>query len=491
MRLEDIPIPEVYKSSTDFQFFVDWFVSCLSKLQYDTENIPDLYDPLKCPHWLLWMLADTMGFKYDDRLPVSFNRLVLLYFMSMIRNRGSKDGVMLAAEVNLKQFDIEAVAGTGYEDNEGQFVHPKTILYNRLEDTSIPVNSVYVTPHTSEGYIDVVYFSDRVPVDACIEYVRPLGMYCIQNAGVRLDSRTKLSIDARLTDSRDIGMSIGSTHVGHYSRRDYASMQRIENNDQDLNRPVSDFSDYKSLRTGGLRDAMTQPWSGESRTDRDAVNPMSDTRRNVWYRNSDVEGLKPDSPIQAPDNEINPGYRSLYSLQLCNNDHIVKSLVPSKPGTWPDESEDLKDKEHIFGLGWEPQDIDVQFPDDYVLPDEDIEVLPSGRIRIGNLRYDRDLETQYNREDLWTIESTRSTDILHPRPAVNPIMHALGDAMSMQADNTRYVVGVDEDGNYPIDESATLDRNGDITLNIHQGSLTTSEVEPDGDITPNDQDDPQ
>ena len=78
----------------------------------------------------------------------------------------------------------------------------------RLEDTSIPVNSVFVTPHTSKGYIEVVYFSDKVPIDACIEYVRPLGMYCFQYAGVRVDSTTKISVDARLAKAGDAtGMS--------------------------------------------------------------------------------------------------------------------------------------------------------------------------------------------------------------------------------------------------------------------------------------------
>lgn len=113
MDMRSVSVPEIYKESQDFRFFMDWFASALSKLQYDTENFLDLYDPLRCPEELLWLLADTMGFKYDDRLPASFNRLVLLYFMSMIRNRGSKDGVTLAAETNLAQFNILLKAGGG------------------------------------------------------------------------------------------------------------------------------------------------------------------------------------------------------------------------------------------------------------------------------------------------------------------------------------------------------------------------------------------
>ena len=159
MKISDVSTPDVYKDSADFRFFLRWFEAALTKIHYDTEHAEDLQDPLKCPDWLLWMLADTMGFKYDSRLPVSFNRLVLVYFMSMIRNRGSKDGVTLAAEVNLRQFDIETIAGIGYENAEGDWIPPKDILFNRLEDTSIPVNSVSVTPYTSQGYIDVVYLS--------------------------------------------------------------------------------------------------------------------------------------------------------------------------------------------------------------------------------------------------------------------------------------------------------------------------------------------
>jgi phage tail-like protein len=305
--ISKVSVPEIYKSSDDFRFFLKWFENSLSRIQYDTENLSDLYDPLRCPEELVWMLADTIGFKYDDRLPTAYNRLILLYFMSMIRNRGSKDGVTLAAETNLAQFNILEYG----KENE--------ILYNRLEDTNIPVNSAYVTPHTPEGYIEVVYFSDRIPIDSCIEYVRPLGMYMFQYAGVRCDSRTKISIDARLTNLNDLDVSIGPTHVGHYSRNDYARMQHMYNEeDHDIN--------------------------------------TTDTRRNVWYRNSVSEG--------APDPFINPGYRTLYSLQLCNNEHIVRAILPKQ----------------IFGLGYGPTintEMEIQLKDEMNEP------------YAWNLRYDK------------------------------------------------------------------------------------------------------
>ena len=223
MNIRDIPVPEVFLSSADFRFFLKWFDYALTKTQYDTANMMDLYDPLRCPKDLLWALGDTMGYQYDDRLCSAFNRFAMLFFMSLIKYKGSKTGVTLAAEVNLKQKDINAYG----EENQ--------INYNRLEDTSIPVNSVYVESNVEDGYIDVVYFTDEKPIDSCIEYVRPLGMFCFQHAGVRIDSATRISVDARLANANDSLGAIGSTRVGHYSRNDYARLQHMQNEPKQRN----------------------------------------------------------------------------------------------------------------------------------------------------------------------------------------------------------------------------------------------------------------
>ena len=236
MRVSQISVPECYKSSADFRFFLKLFDLALAKTNYDINNILDLYDPLRCPENLLWMLADTMGYKFDDRLPSSFCRLVLTYFASMIRLKGSRDGVILAAEINLDQFNLLDYGS----ENE--------ILYNRLEDTTIPVNSVSLTEHIDEGYFDLVYFSDTLPIDACIEYVRPLGMYCFQHAGVSYSARTRISIDARLTNYADRNITTGTTRVGHYSREDYARLQKMSS--EGGNYSTVDTSRFE--KSGGL-----------------------------------------------------------------------------------------------------------------------------------------------------------------------------------------------------------------------------------------------
>ena len=356
MQIKDIPVPEVYKEeSMDFRFFLKWFDYALTKTQYDITNFMDLYDPLRCPKDLLWLLGDTMGYQYDDRLCAAFNRFAMMFFMSMIKYKGSKTGVTIAAEVNLKQKDINAYG----EENQ--------INYDRLEDTSIPANSVYVESNVEDGYIDVVYFTDERPIDSCIEYVRPLGMYCFQHAGVRIDSTTRISVDARLARASDIMGSIGSTRVGHYNRNDYARLQKMSDEPkQNIN------------------------WD--------------DTRKPVWSNSS-------TAPVDATPN-VNAGYRALSSLQLANNEHIVKSLF----------------SEPIFSLGYGP------LPPDTVVTDNGTNIADPK----FNLRYNRtsdyktqsltDTDPKYLPVD--TLDTGKEQSATDPRPRVNTILTALGDTIS-------------------------------------------------------------
>ena len=377
MKIRDISVPECYTKSADFRFFLKWFEYALTKLQYDISNAADLYDPLRCPKDLLWMLGDTMGYQYDDRngLCAAFNRFVMLYFMSMIKYKGSQLGVTLAAEVNLKQKDINAYGAE------------KEILYDRLEDTSIPNNSVYVESNVENGYINVIYFTDEKPIDTCVEYVRPLGMYCFQYAGVRIDSTTKISVDARLARAGDAVGAIGPTKVGHYTRNDYARMQHMKHEE-----PVQ------------------------------RVNPK-DTRAKVYSRNSLVE----EEPT------VNAGYRALSSLQMANSEHIVNSLF-SKP---------------IFSLGLNPTvdtltELNVNDPKYNILYNRTVDYMsqnPSSldgasREGIGNVHLRTSGEYASSGEvipvpegttlPVETLDTNRESTYIDPKPKVNGIMTEMG-----------------------------------------------------------------
>ena len=95
MRFKDISTPEIYKESWDFRFFLKWIWECLTKIKYDTDHIIDNYDPLKCKEELLWMLGDTVGWKYDD----------LLHFDDkVIKERGlDVNNYLISPNVNMQQ----------------------------------------------------------------------------------------------------------------------------------------------------------------------------------------------------------------------------------------------------------------------------------------------------------------------------------------------------------------------------------------------------
>ena len=211
---------------------------------------------------------------------------------------------------------------------------------------------MFVDSNVEDGYIDVVYFTDEQPIDSCIEYVRPLGMYCFQYAGVKIDSTTRISVDARLANATDSLGAIGSTRVGHYSRNDYARLQH-------------------------MKDEPTQQ------------NNLEDTRAKAWKRSSTAE--------TAP--AMNAGYRALSSLQLANNEHIVKSLF-SKP---------------IFNLGYGPtvdtlEDVNVNDPK-------------------YNLKYNKTVEEVIG-PAVYTLDPERESTPTDPKPKVNGIMTQMGERVT-------------------------------------------------------------
>ena len=360
MVLSDVSVPEIYKSSFDFRFFLRWFELCLTKTQTDTENLIDLLDPLRCPSKLVWMLADTCGYKYDERVCVAFNRLVILNFASLVRNRGSMRGIIYAAELNLAQFNVNKYA----QEHE--------ILSERLDDTSVPANSVSVSAHVDEGYIDVVYVSENLPIDTCIEYVRPLGMYCFSHPGVQFNARTKVSVDARLTSAPGTTLEPGPSFVAHYRRSDYASLQGEVGSIYRSNYGIQSDSEarYES-----------------------AVDSLLEKRQKVYYRNKDYE--------QTPSNSINPGLRTLYSLQLSNNEHIVKALLPS-----------LEEPDEIFNLTYSPQST----------TDTDADARTFKTSPMYNLGLNKALEESLTPE-VYTVEKANS--VIDIRPAVNPVEYAI------------------------------------------------------------------
>ena len=92
-------------------------------------------------------------------------------------------------------------------------------------------------------------------------------------------------------------------------------------------------------------------------------------------------------------------------------------------------------KDPIFSLGYGPQDVTTVYDSGYLKKKDE----PN-----WNLRLDKSLERSIT-PDVYVNEDDRTGDRTTPRPAINPIMAKMGDAISMNPDNTVYT-GVNDDG---------------------------------------------
>ena len=111
-------------------------------------------------------------------------------------------------------------------------------------------------------------------------------------------------------------------------------------------------------------------------------------------------------------------------MQLSNNEHIVKALLPTV--------------DKIFDIGYGPQDVETVYPDDYIKHLEE---------PMYNLRLNRQLEESLSPQ-VSTVDS--ATDILNPKPAVNPPMACIGDAISLNPENSKYIKKDPETGEITV-----------------------------------------
>ena len=152
---------------------------------------------------------------------------------------------------------------------------------------------------------------------------------------------------------------------------------------------------------------------------------------------------------------IDPGFRSLFSLQMSNNEHIVKALLPS-----------LETPDPIFSLGYGPQNVETVYPDSYLKDDDD---------PMYNLRLDKDLEESFTPQ-VYTIEKAES--VINPKPAVNPVMSKLGDAISLNDRNVAYTYVDKDTGNIKsvhLDDNTPGWDNGEYS-EVENGVINTDKV---------------
>jgi hypothetical protein len=142
----------------------------------------------------------------------------------------------------------------------------------------------------------------------------------------------------------------------------------------------------------------------------------SDTRQEMYKRNSLAEA----EPTQ------NAGYRALSSLQMCNNEHIVKSLLPNP----------------IFSQGYEPQDVQVVQADGTDMPNWNLIYNYGNEFDTPHSRDTQSNTTPlpFSAHDILALDDTRTVDDNDPSPipAVNPIMGQVGDVILMSSNPVTY-----------------------------------------------------
>lgn len=105
-------VPLIYNTSRDFQAILRMLDILVNVEKSDIDNLPFLYNADICPNEYLPLLASYVGYDYDYSLPYESNRIIIRNYPDLIKNRGSKNGMLLACAVMLNISGIMVTAST-------------------------------------------------------------------------------------------------------------------------------------------------------------------------------------------------------------------------------------------------------------------------------------------------------------------------------------------------------------------------------------------
>lgn len=144
-------VPEVYRDSRDYRTWLKLFGVVCTTIKYSVDTLPFLFNADQCPEDLLPLLADELGYKYDDSLPIVYNRLIMKYFTNMINNRGNEIGIKLAVTLSINT--SRSVSTDGFA----------------------PIDTLAIDFDHDTGTLIVYYPNTEEIRNNLIEYVRPVG----------------------------------------------------------------------------------------------------------------------------------------------------------------------------------------------------------------------------------------------------------------------------------------------------------------------------
>lgn len=146
-------VPKAYSKSRDYKAILKLLDLIICSAKSDCDNLSKIFNPMLCPIDLLPSLASYVGYTYDISQTQYANRLIIKYYQSLIRNRGSITGIKLAVALAINAYGEYDTGSTSLFD----------IYYNRSK------NIIYIYIY-SNNYINKIY--------DLIEVVRPAGTRC-------------------------------------------------------------------------------------------------------------------------------------------------------------------------------------------------------------------------------------------------------------------------------------------------------------------------
>lgn len=98
-------VPEVYSDSRDYRVFLRLASILMSVLRDNIGGVPTLYSADDCPETMLSLLASMVGYNYDSSRTIESNRMIIKYYPLLLRHRGSKLGIKIAAALSLNSLN--------------------------------------------------------------------------------------------------------------------------------------------------------------------------------------------------------------------------------------------------------------------------------------------------------------------------------------------------------------------------------------------------
>lgn len=177
-------VPEIYCESRDFRVFLKLLDIVINSCKYDIDNWTTLYDPLQCPENFLPLLADFIGYRYDNSLSVTENRVIMSEFNTMIKNKGSEIGLRLAAALSM---------------NAQLASDPESKEYIRAVSQLQFLELFY---DYDTGIIRIYYPRDLTKIRDIFKYVRPVGSFIELILTEFPEPESDIAISARATVTR-------------------------------------------------------------------------------------------------------------------------------------------------------------------------------------------------------------------------------------------------------------------------------------------------